>query len=354
MTKKVRDFFIRVRELFSQTVKKPEEQHPEKIDAEIQALSKEAQILMKKPEYREDVNTILNESKGFLTRVKEDEHLKRLGSDVQNLRREMMLNEKGQIDFGTIRSSLPALKNVLIPALTSALKTIPVPPIHTDDEKYTVDVTNLALTAEDLLPENANIHFANDLFFDFSGHGNDRFDSTLSLSLNDFTTTLKDLNFHYDRKKMPKISDAGVADISVVGTSIRLRWKMEKVDERISFNVDKVKCTMRELNTNVKEAQHRTLDRFALRMFNTSIKRAIEQGVEKALRERLEKFTINTTTSELSSSVQSALPNFMKSGDKNSSSSSSSSSTGTQVKESMKNAAESTFGTSEHATVKNA
>jgi hypothetical protein len=223
-----------------------------------------------------------------------------------------MCNEKGQIDFGTIRNSLPALKNVLVPALIQALKTIPVTPIHSDDEKYTIDVTNLALSADELLPENANIHFANDLFFDFSGHGNDHFDSSLSLALNEFTTTLKDLNFHYERKKMPKMSDAGVADISIVGTSIKMRWRMEKIEDRISFNVDKVKCTMRELNTNVKEAQHKILDRLALKIFNTQIKRSIELAVEKALRERLEKFSVNTTTSEISSNFKSAMPSFKK------------------------------------------
>jgi hypothetical protein len=216
------------------------------------------------------------------------------------------------------------------------LKTIPVTPIHSDDDKYTIDVSNLALSAEELLPENANIHFANDLFFDFSGHGNDRFDSTLSLALNDFTTTLKDLNFRYERKKMPKMTDAGVLDIAIKGTSIRLRWKMEKVEDRISFNIDKVRCTMRELNTTVKEAQHKILDRFALKMFNTQIKKAIELAVEKALRERLEKFSINTTTSELTSSMKSALPQFKKS--------ESSSQESTSLKEKVKHAKDSLSG----------
>jgi len=291
---------------------KPDEQHPEKIDNEIKSLYKKARELLKKPEYRQDMDIILSESRGFLSRVKEDEHLKRLGIDVQNLRKEIMCNEKGQIDFGTIRNSLPAFKNVLVPALTQALKTIPVTPIHSDDEKYTIDITNLALSADELLPENANIHFANDLFFDFSGHGNDHFDSALSLSMNEFTTTLKDLNFHYERKKMPRMSDAGVADISIRGTSIKMKWRMEKIEDRISFNVEKVKCTMRELNTTVKEAQHKILDRLALKLFNTQIKRSIELAVEKALRERLEKFSINTTTSEISASFKSSMPSFKK------------------------------------------
>jgi hypothetical protein len=303
----VRNFFVRVRELFRGTVTRPEEQDPEKIDNEIQSLSKKAHELLKKPDYHQDMNIILTESKGFLGRIREDEQIKRLETDVQNLRKEIMCNEKGQIDFGTIRNSLPALKNVLVPALTQALKTIPVTPIHSDDEKYTIDVSNLALSANELLPDNANIHFTNDLFFDFSGHANDRFDSALTILLNDFTTTLKDLNFHYERKKIPRMSDAGVADISIVGTNIKIKWRMEKIDDHLSFNVDKVKCTMRELNTNVKEAQHKILDRLALKLFNNQIKKSIEIAVEKALRDRLEKFTINTTTSEISSNFKSAM-----------------------------------------------
>eukprot|EP01103_Thecamoeba_quadrilineata_P007693 TRINITY_DN17538_c0_g1_i1.p1 TRINITY_DN17538_c0_g1~~TRINITY_DN17538_c0_g1_i1.p1 ORF type:complete len:699 (+),score=184.17 TRINITY_DN17538_c0_g1_i1:38-2134(+) len=308
----VRNFFSRVRELFRDTVTKPEEQNPEKIDKEIRELSQESRVLLKNPEYRDDINVIFNELKGFLGRVKEDPNLRNISTDVAGLRRELMLNEKGQIDFGTIRSSLPALKNVLVPAITSALKTVPIPPIHSDDERYTVDITNVSVSSDDILPENATIHFANDIFFDFSGHGNDHFDSTLSLALNEFTTNLKDLNFHYERKKMPRMSDAGVADVTIVGTNIKLRWKMEKVDEHICFQVDKVGCTMRQLNTNVKQAQHKILDKFALKMFNGTIKRSLEQSVEKALREKLEKFTINTTTHELSSSLKSSLPGFMK------------------------------------------
>jgi hypothetical protein len=229
--------------------------------------------------------------------VKGDTHLQRLGSDFEVLRREIMLNEKGQLDFGQVRNSLPALKNVLIPAITSALKTIPVPPIKSDDEKYFLEVTNLSLSAHDLVPENLRLHFTNDLYFDFSGSGNDRFDSALSLTMSEFHANLRDLRFKYEKKKMPRMTDEGIADIEIDGMTLKFRWLMEKDQEKLTFTCDKVRCKIRELNTDVKEAQHKILDKLAIRFFNTQIKHGIEQSTETELMEKLKRFTIDTSSS---------------------------------------------------------
>jgi hypothetical protein len=293
----VQNFFTEWRNILQETVTTPEQKDPAELDAKFQALSRQGKELLQKPEYRDNYNFCLTELRSLLGRMKEDTHLQRLGSDFEGLRREIMLNDKGQLDFGQVRQSLPALKNVLIPTLTSALKTIPVPPIQSDDEKYNLQVTNLSLSAQDLVPENLRLHFANDLYFDFSGSGNDKFDSALSLSLNDFHANLRDLKFKYERKKMPKMTDEGVADIEIAGMTLKFRWLMEKDNEKLTFTCDKVRCQIRELNTNVKEAQHKILDKIALRLFNTQIKRGIEQSTEKAMKEKLQKFSIDTSSS---------------------------------------------------------
>jgi hypothetical protein len=292
----VKAFFEEWRVLLRETITTPEDQDPKQLDAKFQELSRNGKALLQKPEYRSNFELVTSELRSFLGRIKEDTHLQNIGTDVESLRREIMLNEKGQLDFGQVRRSLPALKNVLIPSLTAALKTIPVPPIKSDDEKYALEVSNLSLAAQDLVPDNVRLHFANDLYFDFSGSGNDRFDSALSLALNDFHATLRDLQFKYERKKMPKMTDAGVADIEISGMTLRFRWLMEKNNEKLTFTCDKVRVQIRDLNTTVKEAQHKMLDKIALRLFNTQIKRGIEQSTEKALKERLGKFEIDTST----------------------------------------------------------
>jgi len=292
----VRSFFTEWRALLHDTLNTPEDQDPKELDAKFQKLSADGKSLLKKPEYRNNWEFVTSEPRSFLGRVKEDTHLHNIGTDVDGLRREIMLNDQGQLDFAQIRRSLPALKNVLIPALTSALKTIPVPPIKSNDEKYALEVSNLSLAAQDLIPDNVHLHFANDVYFDFSGSNKDRFDSVLSLALNDFHATLKDLNFAYERKKMPKMTDAGVADIEIAGMTLKFRWLMEKNNEKLTFTCDKVRVVIRELNTTVKEAQHKMLDKIALKLFNTQIKRGIETSTEKALKERLGRFEIDTSS----------------------------------------------------------
>jgi hypothetical protein len=292
----VKAFLEEWRVLLKETITTPEDKDPKELDAKFQELSRNGKALLQKPEYRSNWENVTSELRSFLGRIKEDTHLHNIGSDVEGLRREIMLNDKGQLDFGQIRRSLPALKNVLIPALTTALKTIPIPPIKSDDEKYALEVSNLSLAAQELIPENVRLHFANDIFFDFSGSNEDRFDSALSLSLNDFHATLRDLHFSYERKKMPKMTDSGVADIEIAGMTLKFRWLMEKQHEKLTFTCDKVRVQIRELNTNVKEAQHKTLDKIALRLFNTQIKRGIEESTEKALKERLGKFEIDSSS----------------------------------------------------------
>jgi len=114
--------------------------------------------------------------------------------------------------------------------------------------------------------------------------------------MNDFHATLRDLHFKYERKKMPKMTDQGVADIEIQGMTLRFRWLMEKNNEKLTFNCDKVRCQINTLNTTVKEAQHKMLDKIALRLFNTQIKRGIETSTEKAMKERLGKFEIDTSS----------------------------------------------------------
>jgi len=285
-----------LRAILRETIETPEDKDPSQLDAKFQELSRQGRALLQKPQYREDWEIVLNGLRDFLGRMKEDSHLQRLGSDFEGLRREIMLNEKGQLDFGQVRRSLPALKNVLIPTLTSALKTIPVTPVQSDDEKYYVEVNNLSLAAQDLVPDNLRLHFANDLYFDFSGSNNDKFDSALSVSLNEFQAELKDFSFKYERKKMPKMTDQGVADIEIVGMTLKFRWRMEKENEKLTFYCDKVGCQIRQLNTNIKESQHKILNKLALKLFNTQIKRGIEQSIEKALKEKLSQFSIDTSS----------------------------------------------------------
>jgi len=221
--------------------------------------------------------------------------LKKIGEDVERIRKEVLLNSKGEVDLTTLRNAVPALKNVLIPALTTAFAAIPVPPIFITNEKYDINLTNISLSARDLIPEKIRIHFTNDILFDFSPESNDLFISSLYVGIKDFSSFLRDVNFKYDRKKTPQISDVGIADVEIVGTNIEIRWRMDFVGQRLLFYVDDVRCIMKELNTTVKESRHMVINKIAASFFNSYLKRQIELTVEGILRQKLLQFTIDTS-----------------------------------------------------------
>jgi len=212
----------------------------------------------------------------------------------RDLRKKSFLNKKGEVDLKVIRESLPALRNILVPTLTSSINKIPIPPIKSETDKYLFEATNVNFAATDLLPETLKIKLNNLVRFDFSGVGMDRLDSVLIVSLKDFHSHLEDINFHYERKTMPTITDSGVVDIDVTGTSVKLRWRIEYSEGRLQFLLDDVRCRMTDLNINVKQANHSFLDRVVLKYFNTTIKNRMIHSMEDTLRQKLQKISIDT------------------------------------------------------------
>jgi len=93
---------------------------------------------------------------------------------------------------------------------------------------------------------------------------------------------------------MPTITDNGVVDVDVTGTSIKISWRVEYAEGRLQFLLEDVRCRMTDLNINVKKASHSFLDKFVLRYFNTTIKNRMIHSMEETLKEKLQTISIDT------------------------------------------------------------
>jgi len=289
------DYFAELKTLITSTISSPETQNPSEIDGHLRKLKEKASNLFKKEKIQQDAGFIFKEVSELILRIQQDDSLKKLGEDVDRMTSEVLLNSSGRFDLQTLRNAVPALKNVLIPTLTSAFSNIPIPPVALSNEKYDLNLTNLSLAAQDLVPEKIRIHFTNDILFDFSPASRDLFISSLYVKLQDFNCFLKDMNFRYDKKKIPAITDVGIADVEVTGVSIEIRWRMDMIGQKLCFYVDDTRCIMKELKTTIKESRHSVINKLAASMFNGTIKRNIEETVEKMIREKLIQFTIDTS-----------------------------------------------------------
>jgi hypothetical protein len=291
---KIRELFGKWRDLLKKTIESPEKQDVNSMDSELTSILDTGRDLLKRPKIQEDFGILLKELRGLFERLQEDESFKIVGNDLDQLRKELLLNNDGKLDLMSLKSTLPTLKNVLIPTITSTLRNIPVPSITVDNEKMFLQLSNLSLAAKDLIPEKIRIHFTNDILFDFSTEGKDLFISRLTVLMREFNATLKDINFKYDRKKTPQISDLGVADVEIQGIHIDIRWRMEMNASRLCFYVDYAKCLIDSIKTDIKEANHKLLDNMYLGLFSGSMKRNIETTIEDTLREKMLQFSIDT------------------------------------------------------------
>jgi len=289
------DYFTELKTLMTSTLASPESQDINAIDQNLKKLKEKASNLFKKEKLQKDVAFIFKETKELIERIQNDDSLKNIGDDVDRLRKEVLLNSSGKMDLQTLRNAIPALKNVLIPTLTQAFSSIPIPPINISNEKYDISFTNINLAAQDLIPEKIRIHFTNDIIFDFSPASRDLFVSSLYVKLQDFNAYLKDMNYRYDRKKMPAMTDVGIADVEMSGTTIEIRWRMDMVGQKLCFYVDDCRCFTKEFKTTIKESRHTVLNKIALTFMNASIKRNIEETVENMIRTKLVQFSIDTS-----------------------------------------------------------
>lgn len=290
-----KDFFSKWGDFIKKTFESPEKQNIETLDRELNSLLDTGKDLLKRPKLQEDFGVVLKETKGLVERLMDDDALKTVGRDFDHMRKELLLNNDGKLDLMSLKQTLPTLKNVLIPTLTAALRNIPIPTITVDNEKMFLQLSNLSLAAKDLIPEKIRIHFTNDILFDFTTEGKDLFVSRLTVLMRDFNASLKDINFKYERKKTPQMSDLGVADLEIQGIQIDIRWRMEMNGSRLCFYVDYAKCVIDEFRTDVKEATHKLLDKIFVSMFKGSMKKNLETTIEDTLREKLLQFSIDTT-----------------------------------------------------------
>jgi len=292
---KIRELFGKWRDLLKKTIESPEKQDLDSIDRELTSILDTGKDLLKRPQLQKDFGIVLTEFKGLFERLQEDDSFKVVGTDLDQLRKELLMNNDGKLDLMSLKSTLPTLKNVLIPTLTATLRNIPVPSINVDNEKMFLQLSNLSLAAKDLIPEKIRIHFTNDILFDFSTEGKDLFISRLTVLMRDFSASLKDVNFKYDRKKTPQVSDFGVADVDIQGIHIDIRWRMEMNGSNLCFYVDYAKCLIDNLKTDIKQANHKMLDNMYLSLFSGTMKKNLETTIEDTLKEKTLQFSIDTS-----------------------------------------------------------
>jgi len=170
------------------------------------------------------------------------------------------------------------------------LRSVPVSTIEGSTDSYDFKLEGIVLAANDIAPDRIRVKYDNDLEFDFRSLTlADMRRSDLTIYLDGMRTRLDNVHFWYSRKSFPKISDEGIANISLEGDGLDLRFRLAVRSAMPYFHVTKVDCDIDKMKIRILEAKHAALDKIVTSVFSGAIRKRVEKAVEERLVETMQR-----------------------------------------------------------------
>jgi len=166
-------------------------------------LAKRGRSLMKEIK-EEDLKPFLQSADEMIENIKNDEFLQILRYQAGVVKSDLSyVDSEGIIQVDT--DMLSKLQKVLLPVVADALKYIPVPRIYSCDANREFWLDNIVLCSYDLLPENFRFHLETDSEISFKDLELNETHSHLHIHLNRLLTELKNVEFYYKKKNLPRV-----------------------------------------------------------------------------------------------------------------------------------------------------
>jgi len=236
--------------------------------------------------YNRTVERIGRESQQFLQGFREDELTMKLGHGVQEMVRDMFLDESGK---PTIKTTLARDLARLIPVLAQKVKFIPIPRIESEDENYDYAVDNLVVSASNILPEHVRISTQIDLTrlpeesvkYDVS--------NLLAFTIQNVHAVVHQVAFYFKKKSgIPRIADAGYADITIAGRGLDIGVVLaagnEHSEER-SFQVLRVDTVINNIGLTMHETKRDMMYKLFSPIVKSIVRKRLEEGIASGVME---------------------------------------------------------------------
>jgi len=196
--------------------------------------------------------------------------------------------QTGEKELNT--QSLSELRQLLIPLVMEQLRSVPISTIEGSNDSYDFRLDGIILAANDIAPDRIRLKYDNDVEFDFRSLSlADARRSDLTVYLSGMRTRLDNVHFWYRRKSFPKISDEGIANISLEGDGLDLKFRVRVAPAMPYFHVSKVDCDIDRMRVRIIEAKHAALDKIVTSVFSGAIRKRVELAIEERLATTMER-----------------------------------------------------------------
>jgi hypothetical protein len=273
-------------EFTSETMQNPQLLNDERYVQRMDELVDRTVYWMNVPYFRTQSRRIADEIRALFDAVREDPSVQEVSDSFTNLFRDLAMDSNGNVSISQLTSSLPHLKNLIAPILIDQFNYIPINRVYGSTPKYDFELSNIVLSASDLVPDRFFLDVHTKAKVGLSSDSKDQMATRLKLRVSNITASMKNVNFYYLRKKLPKIEDEGVVNVSVLepGASISIVWEISSSEKRpLTVTFRKARCDIGNLKVDVLKAKHSILDKIGTKLFAGQMRSRIESAVADGL-----------------------------------------------------------------------
>jgi hypothetical protein len=249
--------------------------------------------MMSNGPYRDQFTILRRETNYINKAIQRDDSVQALRGDINQLGRDIFMDQNGK---AVLKPELFGDAQKIVAGILEAIKYIPLPPIHKNDENMELQLENIVLTATEIAPSNIRIIAQSDM--EKTGADNSRQnDNSIAIELSKIRAHLTSINFFVDKKTgFPKITERGLADVDLMGTNglnlvVELAPRVQKTGNNVHslFEPKNVTCSIDKLKIHLRETSHDFLYKVVGPVLNAMAKKRMQTGIENAIVEQISK-----------------------------------------------------------------
>lgn len=193
------------------------------------------------------------------------------------------------------------MKMTLLPAFIDEIRYIPIPRIEYSDPQFDIVIENLILSGDTLLPNLVETKIDSFSSFSLREDTVSKPDhQSLFIRLNEIQADISDVVFFYKKKTgFPKLSDRGVANVTIGGKGISVAVRIQNVTENPAktFKVSYCKCNVSNIKIKINDSNHDILYKTIRPLVIGQIRKQIARGIEGKIIETLNQLDQKVTKS---------------------------------------------------------
>ncbi|KAN0063714.1 hypothetical protein ACQY0O_003764 [Thecaphora frezii] len=229
----------------------------------------------------------------FFKAMAEDRLNKKLGSNLTQLTRDLLLDAEGRLTF---KSHLwKDVVQVILPDVLEHVGTVPLPRMEYSDYKtQNLVIENVDVALNNVLPNQIELDMHNYVKLSRFAKLDDARKHSLVLTLRQIQLDMRDVHFFYEKLSgFPKLRERGTADVFLGGKGLTVTVHIDAESPprgqkpKHLFTVRSVRTHVDRLNFAIRESKHDLLVKLmrplAVSLIKKTICKAINQGIRGAL-----------------------------------------------------------------------